>query len=98
MCVDTYGVEDLGRKPGGRSNDPFMGARVRWFRKANKWTVTKLAEEAGLTKSYVSKLIAADPDMIMPDGFYQTPQEADEIVIRVDHGVVLIEVEQESAD
>ena len=46
----------MGRRPGGRSNGPFMGARVRWFRKANKWTVTKLAEEAGLTKSYVSKL------------------------------------------
>ena len=50
------------------------------------------------SKKYVTKLIAADPDVIMPDGFAQTPQEADEIVIRVDHGVVLIEVEQEAAD
>ena len=50
------------------------------------------------SKKYVTKLIAADPDVIMPDGFAQTPQEADEIVIRVDQGVVLIEVEQEAAD
>ena len=50
------------------------------------------------SKKYVTKLIAADPDVIMPDGFAQTPQVADEIVIRVDDGGVLIEVEQEPAN
>lgn len=55
MLRNNYGA-DVGRKAGGSSNDPYIGARIRWLREANKLSLTKLAEESGLTKGYLSKV------------------------------------------
>ena len=55
MWLEPIGAA-LPRKEGTGSNDPYLGRRVRWYRDAQKWSLTKLAEETGLTKGFLSKL------------------------------------------